>query len=206
MKYKICVSGSAVDNCGKGAFKKAYQLGYEIVKQGAILVTGATIGIPMWATRGAERAARELKINGVVSIGLSPAGSKREHVRKYHLPTTNMETIIYTGFDYSGRNLLMTRAADAVIEVCGRVGSLNEFTIAFEDRKPVGVLLGTGGISEEIPHILKVARRGSKNVIYDTDPKSMIKKIAKAIRLHERNIEKVEKRLRMNRIKAHAPE
>lgn len=206
MNYKICVSGSAVNNCGEGAFKKAYQLGYEIVKQGAILVTGATIGIPEWSTRGAEKAAKELKINGVVSIGLSPAGSKREHVRKYRLPTRNMETIIYTGFDYSGRNLLMTRAADAVVEVCGRIGTLNEFTIAFEDKKPVGVLLGTGGAVEEIQHILKVAKRGSKNVIYETDPKRMIQKIIKAIRIKEQSIDRVEKENRAKRIKTKSPE
>ena len=58
------------------------------------------------------------------------------------------DLIIYTGFDYSGRNLLLVRSADAVIEVCGRIGTLNEFTIAFEDQKPVGVLEHCGGTSK----------------------------------------------------------
>lgn len=200
MKPKICVSGSAANNCGPGAFRKAYEIGAEIVKQGGVLVTGATIGIPEWATRGAAAAARKLKINGVVSIGLSPAGSPREHVRKYHLPTRNMDMIIYTGFDYSGRNLLLTRSSDAVIEICGRVGTLNEFTIAFEDKKPIGVLLGTGGAVEEIPHILKVAKRGSKNVFYDTDPAMMIKNIMKVLRQRDREIQKDEKKIRRVRI------
>ncbi len=186
MKYKICVSGSASDNCGPGAFKKSWEVGYQIAKNGAVLVTGATIGIPEWSTRGAKAAKG-------VSIGISPAGSMREHVRKYRLPTTNMDIIIYTGFDYSGRNLLLTRSADAVIEICGRIGTLNEFTIAFEDKKPIGVLLGTGGVVEEIQHILKVAKRGHKNVVYDTDPARLVKKVLQMVKERNKNIEKVEK-------------
>ncbi len=200
MKPKICVSGSAANNCGPGAFKKAYEVGYEIIKQGGVLVTGATIGIPEWSTRGAASASKKLGIGGVVSIGLSPAGSKREHIKKYHLPTKHMDIIVYTGFDYSGRNLLLTRSSDAVIEICGRVGTLNEFTIAFEDKKPIGVLLGTGGAVEEIPHILAVGKRGSKNVVYDTDPISLVKKVMKMVKERDRVDEKAEKKIRKERI------
>ena len=204
MKPKICVSGSAANNFGAGAFKKAWEVGYHIIKNGGILVTGATIGIPEWATRGAYAAAKKFKVKGPISIGLSPAASMREHVRKYHLPTKNMDLIIFTGFDYSGRNLLMTRSADAVIEICGRVGTLNEFTIAFEDRKPVGVLLGTGGAVEEIPQLLKVAKRGHKNVHYDTDPEKMVKAVAKAVRERNKLIEKEE--LNLHKRKVTSPE
>ena len=124
MQYKIAVSGSASNNCSRGAFKKAYETGRQIALHGAILITGATIGVPAWATRGAKA------VNGI-SIGLSPAVSKQAHVNTYHLPTKYMDLIIYTGFDYSGRNMLMTRSSDAVITVCGRIGTLNEFTTAF---------------------------------------------------------------------------
>ncbi len=193
MKYKICVSGSAANNCGPGAFKKAWEVGYQIAKQGGVLVTGATIGIPEWATRGTKAAKG-------TSIGLSPAGSMREHVKKYHLPTSNLDIIIYTGFDYSGRNLLLTRSADAVIEICGRVGTLNEFTIAFEDKKPIGVLLGTGGAVEEIPHILEVAKRGHKNVIYDTDPVRLVKKVMKAVKDRNKEVVQAEKKVRKEKL------
>lgn len=182
-KFKICVSGSAADNCPDGAFKTAYETGYQIAKQGAILVTGATIGIPEWATRGAKK-------GGGLSIGLSPASTKREHVNTYRLPTTNLDLIIYTGFDYSGRNLLLTRSADAVIEICGRVGTLNEFTIAFEDKKPVGILENTGGISGEIRHILEVSKRGHKDVYFDTDPKRLVGTLIKVLKKRDAEIKK----------------
>jgi hypothetical protein len=206
MKPKICVSGSAENNCGPLAFKKAALVGYYIVKHGGILVTGATVGIPEWATRGAAKAAKEMGINGVVSIGLSPASSKREHVRKYHLPTRHMDTIIYTGFDYSGRNLLMVRTADAVVEICGRIGTLNEFTIAFEDRKPIGVLLGTGGEVEEIQELLRVAHRGHKDIVYGTDPETIVRQVIRAAKVRDQDTDRIERRNHAKRVKSHSPE
>lgn len=169
-QYKICVSGSSVDNCTPGAFKKAEEVGFQIAKQGCTLLTGATIGIPDSATRGAKRGKG-------MSIGFSPAATKREHLNTYRLPIHNMDLIIYTGADYSGRNLILTRSADAVIEICGRIGTLNEFTIAFEDKKPIGVLLGTGGTSQEIEHILNISKRGKKDVIFDSDPAKLVRKL-----------------------------
>ncbi len=179
MQYKIAVSGSASNNCAKGAFKKAYEAGRQIALQGCVLITGATIGIPEWATRGAKSV-------GGVSIGLSPAVSKQAHVHTYHLPTRYMDLIIYTGFDYSGRNMLMTRSCDAVITICGRIGTLNEFTTAFEDRRVMGVLTGTGGVESEIDEILKLAKRGRKRIVFDSDPKKLVEKVIKLIRINEK--------------------
>ena len=86
-----------------------------------VTVTGATTGAPFWAAKGAKEA-------GGIVIGISPASTKREHVKTYGLPVEYHDLIIYTGFGYAGRNLLFTRSADAVITVAGRIGTLNEFT------------------------------------------------------------------------------
>lgn len=179
-RYKIAVSGSAKNNCAPGAYQKAKILGAELAKRDVVLISGATTDIPHWACIGAKE-------QGGISIGLSPASSKLEHVKKYHLPTNYLDLIIYTGFDYSGRNLLMIRSADAAIFVCGRVGTLNEFTIAFEDKKPIGILTGTGGISSEIEHILNTSERGQKNVIFDDDPISLVDKILQLVRAEDKN-------------------
>ncbi|MEO8065501.1 MAG: hypothetical protein ABI643_01435 [Candidatus Doudnabacteria bacterium] len=179
MKYKIAVSGSAENNCTRGAYKKAFEVGRQVALHGCVLVTGATIGVTAWATRGAKSV-------GGISIGLSPAVSKQAHVNTYHLPTNYMDLIIYTGFDYSGRNMLMTRSSDGVIVVCGRIGTLNEFTTAFEDRRVVGVLTKTGGIEQDIDHILKLAKRGRKRIVFDDDPKRLVDKVIKLIRVNDR--------------------
>lgn len=168
LKYKICVSGAAeTGHCSKDAFEKAQIIGQEIAKRGLVLVTGATTGLPYWAAKGA-------KSEGGLVIGLSPAASKKAHVKVYHLPLDYHDFIIYTGFEYAGRNLLLTRSADAVVVICGRVGTLNEFTISFEENKPIGVLTGTGGVSDMIEEILKKSHRGMSKVIFSDDPKKLI--------------------------------
>lgn len=170
MSYKIAVSGAAAGKNVQIAKEKARLLGREIAKQGCILTTGATSGLPDEVSRGAKKA-------GGIVIGFSPAASKKEHVKKYKLPLKHMDVIVYTGFDYSGRNLLLSRSSDANIIIGGRMGTLNEFTIAFEDHKLIGVLIGSGGISDEIRHIINVCRRGPGKIIYDSDPKELVKKI-----------------------------
>lgn len=174
-KYKICVSGAAeTGHCAKNALFLAEEVGREIIRAGGALITGATTGIPYWSAKGAKE-------EGGLSIGLSPAASELEHIKKYRLPTDYFDIIIYTGFEYSGRNLLLTRSSDAVITICGRMGTLNEFTIAFEDKKPQGVLLGSGGIADMIEDIVAKSHRGSSFIAYDSDPKKLVAKIIKLI-------------------------
>jgi len=176
MKYKVAVSGAAeTEHCNREALEMAMEMGKEIVRQNGVLVTGATIGIPHWAARGA-------KGEGGVSIGLSPAATEKAHVKTYHLPTDYFDLIIYTGFDYSGRNLLLTRSADAIIIICGRMGTLNEFTIAFEDAKPIGVLEGTGGTADMIREIVERSHRGPGKIVYDSDPKRLLEKLLKLVK------------------------
>lgn len=176
MKYKICVSGAAeTEHCGENALKSAMQMGREIVNHNGVLLTGATIGIPYYAAQGAKEA-------GGISIGLSPAATEKAHVKTYHLPTDYFDLIIYTGFDYSGRNLFLTRSADAVIIICGRMGTLNEFTIAFEDKKPIGILENSGGAADMIKEIVKKSHRGSGKIIYDSDPKRLLEKVLRLVK------------------------
>ncbi len=179
LKYKICVSGAAeTGHCTRDTLEKAEEIGAEIARRGFILVTGATIGVPYFAAKGAKEA-------GGIVIGISPAASKMAHVKTYHLPLDYHDVIIYTGFDYSGRNLLLTRAADAVIAICGRTGTLNEFTIAFEDHKPIGVLEGTGGTADMIRGILENAHRGLGTVVFDDEPGRLLDKVEKLIKEEE---------------------
>lgn len=175
-KLKICVSGAAdTAHCGEDAMEKAKELGREIVRQGGILVTGATTGFPLWAAMGAKEM-------GGTSIGLSPASTEKEHVEVYGLPLDYLDIIVYTGFGYSGRNLLLTRASDGVIVGCGRIGTMNEFTIAFEDHKPLGVLRGAWDMDEVIEFMLeKSHRREEGAVAFNETPKGVVQDLIKLI-------------------------
>src|SRR3989338_8999589 len=175
LKIKLAISGAAeTSHCSPNALDMTKELGGEVIRQGAVLVTGATTGAPYWAAIGAKEA-------GGFVIGISPASSELEHVKKYRLPLDYHDIIVYTGFGYAGRNLLLTRSGDAVMITCGRMGTLNEFTIAFEDQKPIGVLTGTGGTADEVREIVARAHRGEGKIIYEADPRTLIRKLIELI-------------------------
>lgn len=181
LKYKICVVGAQESgHCHSDALNKARVIGAEIVKNDGVLITGVTTGVPYWVAKGAKEA-------GGFVIGISPALSEQDHIKNYKLPIDYYDTIIYTGFEYSGRNLLLSRAADAIIIVCGRMGTLNAFTIAFEDNKIIGVLTGTGGTADMISEIVEKARRGPGKIIYNSDPKNLISKVVDEIKKEHRH-------------------
>ncbi len=169
--YQICVSGAAKGKSVKQGKELAHMVGRAIAKSGHVLMTGATSGLPDHAAHGAKKA-------GGKSVGLSPAASKIEHVKKYHLPTGCYDTILYTGLHYIGRDALLIASSDAIISIGGRLGTLHEFTIAMEMKKPIGFLQGAGGISTEIHDILKAAgREDDENVVFDEDPTSLVKEL-----------------------------
>jgi len=173
MKYSIGISGSAAGNISSETTKKAYIIGQEIAKAGITLVTGATTGFSFESVKGA-------KDNGGLVIGVSPAINRQEHIEKYQYPVEEFDFISYTGFDRKGRNVLFIRACDALICIGGRIGTLNEFTIAYDEGKPIGVLK-SGGITDLLPKIVKTANKGSTKVIYDSNPKKLVKELIKLV-------------------------
>lgn len=174
-RIKICISGAAeTGHCGANALDQAKELGREIVRQGAILTTGATTGFPLWGAMGAKEV-------GGVSVGLSPAASEREHVNVYRLPIDYMDLIVYTGFGYPGRDLLLVRSSDAVIIGCGRIGTIHEFTIAFEDDKPIGILQGDWETDKVIQLMLEKGNRPNPKIVFDSDPKRLVEKIIELV-------------------------
>lgn len=175
IKIKIGVSGAAeTGHCGLNALDKAKDLGKEVVRQGGILVTGATTGFPLWSAMGAKE-------EKGISIGLSPASSEREHIDKYRLPLDYMDLIIYTGFGFPGRDLLFTRSCDAIIIGCGRIGTIHEFTIAYEDGKPIGILEGPWTMAEQIKDMIDKSNRPGDKIIYDDDPKRLVDRVIKLV-------------------------
>jgi uncharacterized protein (TIGR00725 family) len=168
---RICVSGAAeAGHCGFSAHSKARELGREIARKGAVLVTGATTGFPYWSAQGAK------ELDGF-SVGISPASSEAEHRGIYKLPVDNFDIILYTGFGYSGRNLILTRSADAVIVGCGRIGTINEFTIAYDDHKPIGVLEGEWETDEVIRLIVEKGNKPSDLIIYHESPTELVAQV-----------------------------
>jgi len=175
LALKFCVSGAAeTGHCGIDAYDKGIELGKQIAKHGAICVEGATTGFPLWAAMGAKAA-------GGFTIGFSPANSEKEHIESYNLPVEYLDLIVYTGFGYPGRDLILTRSSDAVFFGCGRIGTIHEFTIAFEDQKPVGILEADWDTDEVIKNILASGHRPNDKIIFDSDPKALVERVIELV-------------------------
>jgi uncharacterized protein (TIGR00725 family) len=175
-QIKLGVSGAAdTSKCGARAFEVAKELGREIARQGATLTSGATTGFPLWASIGAKEA-------GGQTVGISPAASEREHIEAYRLPVDYMDIIMYTGFGYSGRDLIFTHSSDGILFGCGRIGTIHEFTVAFEDNKPIGVLEGEWLADETFHTILERSNRSFNKVVFDSNPQKLVAKVIELVK------------------------
>lgn len=171
MPMKIGVMGGASGVFEKAHLDKALQLGEAIAERGCILITGGCPGLPLSAARGAKRK------QGFV-IGISPALSLDEHINKYHSPADFHDVLIYTGSGLMGREVVNIRSADIVVIVGGRSGTLGELAIAYDEGKLIGVLTGTGGISNMVKEILNACRKKTgARVVYSDDPIKLIEKL-----------------------------
>lgn len=182
--YQICVSGAARGASVKTGRALSEAAGREIAARGHITLTGATNGLPYYAAKAAQKA-------GGVSMGFSPAASRVAHIKKYRLPLDAFDCVLYTGFEYTGRNLLLVRSSDALVMVGGRIGTLNELTIAIEERKPIGVLLGSGGMTEEVERVLKAAKRARSGIVFGHDPAILVDELIGLIKHKQRRLESV---------------
>jgi uncharacterized protein (TIGR00725 family) len=176
LKFGVMGSASGPQMEDPTAKVKARELGKEIARRGYIFINGACPGLPNEALLGAQ----EL---GGFTLGISPAFSEYEHVNEYQSPHTH-DMIIYTGMGFMERDIINIRSTDAIILIGGGIGTLNEFTIAYDEGRPIGVLTNSGGISNSVEHIVvELCRREMpKNLVMDEDPVKLLDKLEVAIK------------------------
>jgi len=168
---KIGVYGSAAGNIDSSLLEKARELGREIAKRGHIIVTGACTGLPYQAVLGAKE-------KGGKAIGFSPARDIDEHTEIYGFPVKGFDEIKFTGLGKKGRNVVSVHNCDAAVFISGRIGTLNEFTIAYDDNVDIGILEGTGGFTSIAKFVIDSLKKETKSkVVYDFNPAELIKKL-----------------------------
>ncbi|MBI3027196.1 LOG family protein [Candidatus Woesearchaeota archaeon] len=170
MKISIC--GASLPPFDKVILKKAYQIGKEIASNRHVLRFGGCWGYPYGAAKGA------FENNGRV-VAISPAKNKSEHLSKYKFPTDNFTEINYTDLGIPGRNLPLVIESDAIIIISGQIGTLNEFTIAFHQKKAIGILERSGGITDIVKEIVKICKKVDEEdkIVYEYEPKTLIEKL-----------------------------
>jgi len=167
MKTMIGVMGS-VAGFDPQASELSYHLGQAIARHDCAIVTGACPGLPYDAVRGAKDA-------GGLTVGVSPGLNFAEHTVKYNSPWEGFDVLIYTGSGLMGREITGVRSCDVVVLVGGRSGTLGEFSIAYDEGKLIGVLQGTGGISDHVSTLVEVIHKDTgAQIVYDADPDQLI--------------------------------
>ena len=171
MKIKIGVMGSAGGQFAQETLDKSYELGKAIAEKDCVVITGGCPGLPDAATRGAKEA-------GGFTVGISPGIDLHEHVELYKSPTEHLDILIFTGSGLMGREVIGVRSCDIIIIVGGRSGTLGEFCIAYDEGRPIGVLEGTGGITEHLKSIVEaVHKETGSDVVYDSDPYRLVDRL-----------------------------
>jgi hypothetical protein len=146
----------------------AEKVGEEIAKNGAILICGGREGVMEAACRGAK------KEKGT-TVGILPSLDESD-ANKY------VDVVITTGMNYA-RNVLVVTSSDVVIAIEGSVGTLSEISLALNYQKPVVVVKGSGGISDEIQNLLKKCGKkfGKKPRVYEAKAEEAVKMALKLI-------------------------
>jgi len=174
-QYKVAVLGSAGVEEDSPQGRKAFHIGRFVAERAGILLTGGCPGLPHAAVLGAHAA-------GGITVAVSPAMNRKEHQALYHYPADS-RIIIFTGMGTKGRNIVLVRSADACIFLGGGMGTLNEFTIAFDELSVgccIGILSHSGGLSDEFSRLAAMVARGSAaSIIEDPNPGLLVERVFK---------------------------
>src|SRR3990172_5795987 len=100
----------------------AREVGEEIGRRGAILISGGLGGVMEAACQGAKSA-------GGTTLGILP-GFDRTEANPY------VDVAVATGMSHA-RNLILVRSCDALVAIGGGFGTLSEIAFALKLEKPV---------------------------------------------------------------------
>jgi len=170
-QIRIGVMGSASEPVDPSVAALCRRLGRAVAERGCCLLTGACPGLPHEAVLGAK------EVGGHV-VGISPASALREHVERYGSPYREYDVLIFTGLGLMGRELVNIRSSDIVVVIGGRSGTLGEFAIAYEEGKLIGVLSGTGGITDALRTIETSLRKDTgAEVLHEGEPARLVDRL-----------------------------
>ena len=119
MPYVAVVGGGEAD---EATCAVAHDVGRELARRGAVVVSGGLGGVMEAACRGARE-------GGGTTLALLPGDDRRA-------ANPFVDVAVATGMG-EARNALVARTADAVVAVAGEFGTLSEIALALRMGKPV---------------------------------------------------------------------
>lgn len=134
-KPVIAVIGAG--ECSRKLCDMAADVGRYVAENGGVVLCGGLGGIMEGAARGAKEA-------GGTTIGIIPSENKAD-------ANQFIDYVIPTGFGQA-RNVLVIRAADAIVALPGKFGTLSEMAFALISGKPI-VSVQAWKLGEEIQQV-----------------------------------------------------
>jgi len=180
-KMRIGVMGSASGWIMRNekSISGAQKIGEMVAKNDCVLVNGACPGLP-------DEAAKSAKNFGGQTFGVSPAISICSHVQKYKSPIDHYDGFLFTGLGLMMRDIINIRSSNGVVILPGGTGTLNEFTVAYDEGKPIGVLTGHDGVADHISEILDFCHREKTDrIFFSDDPEKLIPQLIKIVKRTE---------------------
>ena len=157
---QVLVIGSDGDHCPPATYEAAKEVGAQIASRSAVTVTGGLGGVMEAACRGAKE-------KGGFVVGIIP-----HEDMSYANPFCDI--IIPTGMGFA-RNFITAYSADAAIVVGGGAGTYIEACVAYQKRKPIVALTGSGGTADKISDTFLDDRKTVK-VIPASTPKEAVER------------------------------
>jgi predicted Rossmann-fold nucleotide-binding protein len=187
-ELRIGVFGSAAYDEGNNLVRAATLIGETIAKSGHIVVTGACEGLPQEAVKGAK------KYNGK-SVGFSAVTTKEDHEKIMKTSIENYDTIEYIPEEYKYkdnvlvcrkyRNVASVASCDIALFISGRWGTLNEFSLAIDMGKFIGVFNAEGKFSSKVKELLDYFKKPSQSkLIYEKEATELVTRIIKEYKAH----------------------
>lgn len=187
MKYKIGVFGSAEGDLEK-ILSRTRVLGKKLAEENVIVITGASTGLPYEVAKTAKKYSAEIwgfsqATNLEDQEKLSPGCDSSIYKKLIYIPK-NFEFASNNAVCKKYRNVTSTATCDAGIIIAGRWGTLNEFTNLYDMGKIIGVLIGTGGIADELENLnKKISKKSKAKVLFDDSPIELVKKVISELTL-----------------------
>jgi hypothetical protein len=168
----VAVVGPDEDAAEADDIKAAWEVGYELAQQGAVLVCGGLKGVMKAACEGVSKSNEEKKTNRQ-AIGLLPG-------RDRHEGNAYLSVALPTGLDEL-RNGLVVSVSDAVIVIGCSWGTLSEIALAMRMSKPT-ILISKLGWKIQYPH-----NPPTEKPFFVSSPKKAVKKAMREIAARKAN-------------------
>ncbi len=169
-KPQVAVVGSYSDLLGlerKESIRRiAWKVGYLIAKQGWVLVCGGEKdgGLVREAMKGAKAA------NGLI-VGV---------VRDLEDIAPEVDIVINASGPVGFREYLLAVSSRAMVVISGGSGTLNEVSVAYQNRIPIVALKGTGGWADKLANKYLDSRKKVK-IVGVSSPKEAVAFLKKII-------------------------